>query len=113
MIRIRLFMNSSVEEVISYKCCNLHDLNLEIHLENRGEDPVRVPGACELVGEREEDRLRIDFLYPPGPYTLPPGEPVACYCTMLDETYQRYRWIVFRDERGREHRAPLTPPGAA
>jgi hypothetical protein len=108
VIDIRLFMNSSVEEVISFKCCNLHGLNLEIHLKNIGEMPVTVPGGCELVGEREEERFRIDYLYPPGPYTLQPGEPRACYCTLAEEIYERYRWIVFRDHRGREHRAPLT-----
>ncbi len=107
MIRIRPIMNSSVEEVISFKCCNLHGLNLEIHLENLEDEPVTVPGGCELVGEREEDRFRIDFLYPPGPYTLRPRDPLACYCSLADEIFERYRWIVFRDRRGREHRAPL------
>jgi len=107
VIRIRTLMNSSVEEVISFKCCNLHGLNLEIHLENLAGEPVTVPGSCELVGAREDDRLRIDWLYPPGPYTLRPREPAACYCTLADEIYERYRWIVFRDDRGGEHRAPL------
>lgn len=107
MIDIRVIMNSSVEEVLSFRCCNLHDQNMEIHLKNLEEGPVTVPGSCDLVGETEEDRFRIDTLFPPGPYTLQPGEPLACYCTLLDEVFERYRWIVFRDDRGREHRAPL------
>jgi len=107
VIDIKVIMNSSVEEVISFKCCNLHDQNMEIHLKNLDEQPLTVPGSCDLVGEDEEERFRIDYLFPPGPYTLQPGELVACYCTLLDEVFERYQWIVFLDDQGREHRAPL------
>ena len=107
MIGIRVFMNSAVEEILSFKCCNLHDQNLEIHLENRENQPVTVPGCCELVAEEDDDRYRIDTLYPPGPYVLDPGEVRACYGTLTDQVYEQYRWIVFRDGRGGEHRAPL------
>ena len=107
MIEIKVFMNSSVEEVLSFKCCNMHGQNLEIHLKNPGPEPLSVPGSCELVGEREEDRFRIDNLFPPGPYRLPPGEPQACYCSLADEVFDRYEWIVFTDTGGGEHRAPL------
>ncbi len=109
MIRIKVFMNSSVEEVLSFKCCNLHDLNLEIHLTNLTDEPMTVDGSCDLVGENEGETYRIDYLYPPGPYTLLPGEPLACYGTLPDEVYERYNWVVFRDDRGCEHRAPLRP----
>lgn len=98
-------MNSSVEEILSFKCCHLHDQNLEIHLTNTGGGVLTVPSACELVGE--EERFRIDYLYPPGPYRLPPGEVTACYCSLGEEVFERYRWIVFRDAEGQEHRAPL------
>jgi len=109
MIRIKVFMNSSVEEILSFKCCNMHGQNLEIHLTNLTDEPLTVPGFCDLVGERGEEPFRIDTLCPPGPYKLLPGEPLACYGMLLDEIYEQYRWIVFRDERGREHRAPLRP----
>jgi len=107
MIEIKVFMNSAVEEVLSFKCCNLHGQNMEIHLKNTGEEPLTVPGACELVGTDEEKRLRIENLFPPGPYQLPPGEPLACYCSLEDEVFCRYSWIVFQDAQGQEHRAPL------
>jgi hypothetical protein len=106
---IKVIMNSSVEEVLSFKCCHLHDQNLEIHLKNVGQEPVTVPSCFELVGQGE--RLRIDYLYPPGRYTLPPGEVTACYCSLTDEVYARFQWIVFRDTEGREHRAPLHQQG--
>jgi len=107
MIRIRVFMNSSVEAVLSFKCCSMHDRNLEIHLTNLTGEPVTLAAGCELRDGRGEAPHRIDALFPAGPYRLLPGEPLACYGTLLDEIYDRYDWIVFRDDRGREHRAPL------
>lgn len=107
-VEIKVLMNSSIEDVLSFKCCNLHDQNMEIHLKNLGPESLTVPGMCELVGKSEADRFRIETLFPVGPYTLPPGEVVACYCTLEDETYARYGWIVFHDTKGREHRAPLS-----
>jgi len=107
MIEIKVIMNSAVEEILSFKCCNLHGLNLEIHLTNPGPDPLTVHGHCELRGEKEDDRYGIENLFPPGPYRLPPGEPLACYGSLADEVFGRYRWIVFRDLAGGEHRARL------
>ena len=107
MIEIKVIMNSSVEEVLSFKCCNLHGQNMEILLKNLGEEPLTVHGSCELLDNGQQERLRVDYLFPPGPYTLLPGEPLACYCSMADEVFNRYAWIVFRDTRGNEHRSSL------
>jgi len=107
MIEIKVLMNSSIEEVLSFKCCNLHDQNMEIHLRNNGQETVTLQGSCSLVNK--EDQYRIDCLFPGGPYTIPPGEVVACYCTMLDEVFGRYSGIVFKDTEGQEYRAPLKP----
>lgn len=107
MLELRVIMNSAVEEVLSFKCCNLHGQNFEIHLRNLGTDPVTVPSSCELEGD--EGRLRIDTLYPAGEYTLAPGEVRACYCSLDEGIYDTYRSIVFTDTQGREHRSPLRP----
>jgi len=109
MLQISVIMNSSIEEVLSFKCCNLHDQNCEIHLKNMGTDPIRVPNSCELIGEIPA--FRIDTLYPGGTYTIAPGEVTACYCSLADEVFARYRSIVFTDTEGREHLAPLREPG--
>jgi|YNPNPStandDraft_1061719.scaffolds.fasta_scaffold03771_4 hypothetical protein len=109
MLKIDVIMNSSVEEVLAFKCCHLMDQNLEIHVTNLAREPVRVKNSCELV--RGEERLRIDYLYPPGGYTIQPGDTVAFYCTLSDEVFERYESIVFRDDRGREHTAALRPAG--
>ena len=105
MLEIRVIMNSSIEEVLSFKCCHLMDQNLEIHVRNVGQESLTVPNTCELVNE--EERFQINYLFPQGGYTIHPGETVAYYCTLPDAVFEKYQSIVFRDGRGREHAAPL------
>ena len=109
MLEIHVIMNSSIEDVLSFKCCNLHDQNCEIHLKNLGTDPITVPSSCELIGEEEE--FRLDTLYPGGTYTVAPGEVTACYCTLAEEIFAKYQSIVFTDTEGRKYSAPLREPG--
>jgi hypothetical protein len=109
MLEIRVIMNSSIEEVLSFKCCNLHDQNCEIHLKNIGTEPIRVPSSCELTSEDSE--IRIDTLYPGGTATIAPGETAACYCTLDEAVFSRYQSIVFTDTEGRRYRAPLEQTG--
>ena len=108
MLQIRVIMNSSIEDVLSFKCCNLHDQNCEIHLKNRGTEPIRVPSSCELIGEAE--RFRLDTLYPAGTCTIAPGDVTAFYCTLDEEVFAKYESIAFTDTEGREHLAPLQEP---
>jgi len=107
MLKIRVIMNSPVEEILAFKCCHMLDQNLEIHLRNLGQEPLAVPSSCELVNEGE--RMRIDYLYPQGGYVVQPGEIVAFYCSLPEPVFEKYRSIVFRDGRGREHEALLRP----
>ncbi len=109
MLEIHVIMNSSIEDVLSFKCCNLHDQNCEIHLKNLGTDPITVPSSCELIGE--EEKFRLDTLYPGGTYTVAPGEVTACYCTLAEEVFAKYQSIVFTDTEGRKYSAPLREPG--
>lgn len=104
-----MIMNSSIEEVLSFKCCNLHDQNCEIHLKNIGREMIQVPSSCELMGEDSE--FRMDTLYPGGTYTIAPGEMTACYCTIDEEVFARYESIFFTDTEGRRYSAPLKQRG--
>jgi len=105
MLKIKLLMNSSIEEVLDFKCCNLHEQNLEIHVTNAGAAPLEVPSYCDL--ERDQESLRLDFLYPPGVHSLPPGETLAFYCTLDESILSQYRRIVFYDSTGRRHEQSL------
>ena len=106
MLEITVIMNSSIEEVLSFKCCNLHDQNLEIHLKNCGREVMTVPNTFELVNE--EEGVQIDHLFPPGEYRLDPGEAQACYCYLDEDIFKKYKWIVFRDTRGNKYQALLS-----
>ena len=108
MIEIKVIMNSSIEEVLSFKCCNLHDQNLEIHLKNRGQEPVTVPSACRLVSDK--DSYLLDTLVPAGGLTIMPGEAQACYSSLEEDQYLKFQWIIFEDSQGNEYRAPLPAP---
>ena len=101
MLQVKLFINSSVEQVLNFKCCNLPDQNFEIHLTNTGPEPLLIPSHCDL--ENEAETKRLDYLYPPGPQTLPPGETMAFYCTLDDRVLARFQRIVFYDCAGRRY----------
>jgi hypothetical protein len=94
-----------MEEVLDFKCCNLHEQNLEIQVTNTGAEPLQIPSRCDLEGEQEP--LRLDFLYPPGRHPLLPGESLAFYCTLDERTLSQYRRIVFYDCAGRRHEQAL------
>jgi len=105
MLRIKVLMNSNMEEVLDFKCCDLHGQNLEIQVENAGPEPLQVPNSCDLEGDGGS--FRLDFLYPPGLHSLSPGETLAFYCTLDERILSRYRRIVFCDSTGRRHEQAL------
>ena len=54
MLEIKPIMNSSAEDILSFKtCCSLNawDQNLEIHVKNIGNRTVVVPSYFDLEGE--------------------------------------------------------------
>jgi hypothetical protein len=101
MLFVRPIMNSAVEQVLEFKtCCGLKmfDQNLEIHVRNLGDRPVRVPGWFELVGDF--GTKRIDALSPPGERILEPGSITAFYCYMDEAVWNRATELIFPDCEG-------------
>jgi len=107
MLQIRVIMNSTIEEVLDFKCCNLREQNLEIHVTNTGPEALQVKSGCDL--ESEAESLRLDYLYPPGLQTIPPGETLAFYCTLEETVLARFQRIVFYDSQGRRHASEIRP----
>lgn len=107
MLKIRVIMNSNLEEILDFKCCNLQGQNFEIHLFNPDPEPLMVFNSCEL--ESETETIRLNYLYPPGVRLIPPGETVAFYCALDETIINRFQRIVFQDTRGRRHPAKLSP----
>ena len=104
MLEIRLIMNSTAEDILSFKtCCGLKmfDQNLEIHLVNQGRDPVVVPSYFDL--ETPEGVRRFDHLLPSGDLRIEPGEIKAFYCCMDETLWNKGGKVVFCDREGNRY----------
>ena len=104
MLDVNIIMNSSIEEVLAFKCCNLPNQNLEIHLRNTGDRPLSL--SCFFVLKNDSESRRVDNFYPYGDLALPPGEITALYCNMDASEWARYRTISFFEKTGREYSFP-------
>ncbi len=104
MLTIKVIMNSCMEEVLAFKCCNIPNQNLEMHVRNVGDRPVTVLSRFSL----ENDRAVWDYglLFPPWEQTLAPGEAVAYYCSMDPLLWEQYAVISLFDKEGRVYRFP-------
>ena len=104
MLFVRPIMNSSIEQVLDFKtCCGLKmfDQNLEIHVRNLGDTPVRVPGYFDLHGDF--GTRRIDTLTPAGERTLEPGSITAFYCYMDESLWKQSHELLFYDCDGNSY----------
>jgi hypothetical protein len=108
MLDVRVIMNSSVEDVLGFKCCALQDQNLELHIRNAGEHPLAVRHYFDL--ENGEETRRCDTLYPPWVRELGPGETSAFYCSMDETVWNRFITIVLYDGEGNAYRFPTGVP---
>lgn len=110
MLQVKVIMNSTVGEVLAFKCCALPDQNLEVHLRNTAAEPLVLAGFFVLEGQAESER--IDHLYPPGEIKVPPEDVTAVYCYVDSAGWERYETVAFHDCAGRVYRFPLRPrPG--
>jgi hypothetical protein len=104
LLKIRYIMNSDVEDVLAFKtCCNLKmfDQNLEIHITNRGDRPIRVPSHFDL--ETRQATHRINTLTPSGEHLLHPGELMAFYCYMDEPLWDQAQRLTFYDTEGHQY----------
>jgi hypothetical protein len=114
MLHIRFIMNSPVEDILAFKtCCGLKmfDQNLEIHVRNVGDEPLRV--HSRFVLEHADGVSKFDTLMPPGEQTIAPGDLVAFYCQMDEHLWRRSTQAVFFDSQGTRYPVPVSPPGKA
>ncbi len=102
MLDVKIFMNSSVEEVLAFKCCNLPDQNLEIHVINKGNTSTSIQHYFIL--ENEKETFRCDNLYPPWKQTIEPGSAVAYYCSFDPLLWDKYRFLTIFDCDGNPYR---------
>lgn len=108
MLDITIIMNSCIEEVLAFKCCNVFDQNLEIHIQNRGNAPVAA--RPELLLENRETRVSITHLYPPRNQRIEPGDRVAYYCTLDSDYFYTFTKLTVFDEHGRPFSKAIEKP---
>ena len=112
MLKIKPIMNSSAEDVLSFKtCCSISawDQNLEIHVKNIGKSPVVVPSLFDL--EWEAGTKRVDNLMPNGEQHIQPGQFLSFYCFMDEEVWKRAKQMVFYDSQGNRYPVKIKPYG--
>jgi hypothetical protein len=105
LIEVTLIMNSDVEEVLAWKCCNLFDQNLEIRVENKGDREISVSGSFVL--ENEGETKRITNVYPPGGVRVKPRDMASMYSSLDPDEFYRFKWAVFFDGEGAALRFPV------
>ena len=102
MLEVKIIMNSVMEEILAFRCCNIPNQNLEMHVNNVGDRPVTVPGRFVL--ENEKSSLDCSHLFPPWDQTIQPGEGVAFYCCMDESEWKRYKTLTVFDKNGNAYK---------
>ncbi len=105
MLKIKIVMNTAMEEIYSKKCCGYHDLNLEIQIWNEGPGTLSVPSYLDLEGD--EGVERVDNLMPHGTHKLQPGRQMSFYCYMDEVRLSRFDKLVMYDEAGNAYRIEI------
>ena len=105
-LRVRVIISSSSEEVLGWKCINLQDMNLEVHVINQGRDLVRIKSQMELVGNGEAEK--VDYFFPYGLHPLGPGQGLSFYCHFEEDRFKRFTGIIIEDDTGNHYQAPIT-----
>jgi len=101
MLDVRVILDSPVEAVLDFKCCQLPGLNVEVLVRNEGEAPAVVRGRLHYRAP-DGSAGALD-LYPYWPLTLAPGEVAAFYGGVDADRLRRCDRIEIEDERGRRY----------
>ena len=105
MLKLTIIMNSDIEEILEFKCCNLLEMNLELIFQNIGEVPMAVPNGFIL--ESNTEREVFNNIYPPWKQIMAPGEVASIYCSMDETVWDRYRDVIIADPQGTELSFPI------
>jgi hypothetical protein len=107
---IEVILNSAVADVIGFKCCNLPDLTLELHVKNTGETEARLSGQGFEMEDAEGRRAPWN-LYPPWEQVIAPGASAAFYAAMDEAAWSVVRVVHARDREGEEWRWEVNGEG--
>jgi len=105
MIELQMYMNSSITEIMEWKCCNISGLNLELIFFNAGEEAVPAPSWFILEGGA--GNTKVETIYPPWPQKILPRDYTSIYCSMDEAVWKRYDTLYIKLKSGQEYRYPI------
>jgi hypothetical protein len=100
MVKVNVIMNTSMGEVLAFKCCALPDQNLEVQIENKQDRPIEIRNFFVL--KNDEESLRIEHVYPPWHQRIAPNDICAFYCNMDEAVWKRFNRLSVMDAEGNE-----------
>ena len=107
MVKVNIIMNTSMGEVLAFKCCSLPDQNLEVQIENNLDHPVQICNFFVLKNDKES--LKIEYVYPPWHQRIAPSDICAFYCNMDENIWKRYSSLEVVDTDGNVYRQVYRP----
>jgi hypothetical protein len=101
MVTVKVIMNTSMEDILAFKCCSLPNQNLEIHIINASGKPVVVQNWFFLKNDTET--IKVEYVYPPHFQTIQPNDICAFYCNMDETLWKKYHTLIMTDVAGNEY----------
>ncbi len=98
MVKINIIMNTSMEEVLAFKCCSLPDQNLEVQIRNTSTRPITIQNYFVLKNDTEI--LKVEHVYPPRHQKVDPNDICAYYCSMDENIWRKYNILEVADTDG-------------
>jgi len=106
MLKARVLFDSSVEDLLGWKCCNISGMNLEVQVKNEGDSPIVIKGAMTFSGEGGE--TTISNMYPYGGGRIEAGDSLAFYCSADEKEMSGADRLVLEDGNGVRYEAKIT-----
>ena len=101
MITLNVIMNTSMEEVLAFKCCALPNQNLEVHVVNGSEKPLVMKSEFLLIND--EETFTVENVYPPFRQTIPPKDICAFYSSIDETDWRKYHTFQMVDMEGNRY----------
>ncbi len=106
MLKLKIIMNSNLEEVLSARCVGLHNQNLELHVQNNGDETVTISGGYVL--ENNTETFKCGQLFPPWEQPIYPGRTLAFYSSMDENIWNKFNTITISDTKGNGYSFPTS-----
>ena len=101
-------MNTSMEDILAFKCCALPNQNLEVQVVNGSEKPLVMKSQFFLIND--EETLKVENIYPPFRQTIAPKDISAFYCSIDEGQFEKYHTLQMVDVEGNTYEEAILHP---